>query len=102
MSDVTLDEVWELARQLASEKRATLVKLLRETLPVEVDNVTSREELLIKFEQKKASGAFHQLPSLRGKYAKPGIDVSAQEIQAYLHEIGTEWEQELDEFFGDD
>jgi hypothetical protein len=102
MSDITLDTVWELARTLASENRARLVELLRETLPPKLNNDDSREQLLTEFEHKKATGAFHKLPSLRGKYARPDIDVSAEEIQSYLHEVGTEWEKEMDEFLGDD
>jgi hypothetical protein len=102
MSDITFEQVFELAKQLPSDERAELVERLQDTLPQKLSAQGTRELLLTEFERKKASGAFHQLPSLRGKYAKPDIDVSAEEIQTYLHEIGTEWEQEMDEFFGDD
>ena len=102
LGGITFEQVFELAKQLPSDERAELVDRLQDTLPHKGSGSVTRELLLAEFERKKAAGVFHQLPSLRGKYTKPDIDVSADEIQAYLHEIGTEWEQELDEFFRDD
>jgi hypothetical protein len=40
--------------------------------------------------------------SLMGKYSRPGLNVSDEELNAYLHEIGTEWEHELDDLINGD
>jgi hypothetical protein len=102
MSDVTFEQVYELAKQLPSEERAELVERLQETLPYKVPERVTREQLIADFERKKADGAFNNIESLRGKYANPNVDVSAEEIQAYLHKIGTEWEKEIDDIIGND
>ena len=47
-----------------------------------------------------AAGAFKQVSSLYGAFANPHADLSAETLDSYLHEIGTEWEAELDEMAG--
>lgn len=102
MSDVTFEQVYKLAKQLPSEERAELVERLQETLPRKFASGVTREMLLAEHKRLKASGAFDNVESLFGKYANPEVDISAEELEAYLHEIGTEWEKEMDEIFGDD
>lgn len=102
MSDVTFEQVLELAKQLPSDERAELVDQLQDTLPRKLAGRVTREMLLEEHARLKAAGAFNHVESLYGKYANPKVDVSFEEMQAYLHEVGTEWEKEMDEFFGDD
>jgi hypothetical protein len=102
MSDVTLEQVLELADQLSAEERAALVEHIQASLVIKPDYGVTGEQLLRELEDLRASGAFEHVESLRGKYANPNVDISAEELDAYLHEIATEWEKELDEFFGDD
>ncbi len=101
MSDITFEQVYEWAKQLPSEKRAELVERLQETLPHKWTRPVTREMLLAEFERKKAAGAFKNLESLRGKFANPHVSIGAEELDAYLHEIGTEWEQEIVDIGGD-
>jgi len=102
MSDITFEQVYALAKQLPSEERAELVERLRETLPRKFTSSVTREMLLAEHERLKEAGAFDNVESLYGKYANPEVDISAEELEAYLHEIGTEWEKEMDEIIGDD
>ena len=46
--------------------------------------------------------AFEKVESLRNKYADPPLELTDEELLASLHEIATEWEAELDEFFSDE
>jgi hypothetical protein len=102
MTDITFEQVYELAKQLPSEEQVLLIKSLQSGWTSQPDYGSTREELLAEFERKKATGLFDANTSLRGKYAKPEIDMSTEELLTYLHEAATEWEKELDEFAGDD
>lgn len=124
---VTFEEVLKLATQLPAHDQDRLIDYLRQnrrTLPVHDRQVQStpdtadklvgsapdfemdyheptREELIAELEALRAAGVFDKPQSLFGKYANPNApDLSAQELHAQLHAIATEWEQELDEFFG--
>jgi hypothetical protein len=102
MSDVTFEQVYELAKQLPSEEQVLLVESLQANWSTELDYGVTREQLLAEMEELKASGAFDNVESLYEKYANPEVDISFEDLQSYLHEIGTEWEKEIEEFFGDD
>lgn len=99
---MTLQEIAAEAERLDPQDRIWLIQRLQASLdaPV-VDRGVTREGILADFDRRKAAGLFENVESLYGKYAG-GADVSQEELDALFHEIGTEWEQELDEFFGDD
>ncbi len=61
------------------------------------DNHLTREQAIAELLALRAAGAFERVESLAGKYVRPGIDISIEDLDAYLHEIGTEWEQDLDD-----
>ena len=42
------------------------------------------------------------IESLYGKIAMPGVEWDEAELDSYLHDVGTEWERELDELNDDD
>ncbi len=102
MSDVTFEQVLEMAEQLTAEERARLVEWLQAKIPRKFTGQVTREMLLAEHERLKAAGAFENVESLYGKFANPEVDISEEELNAYLHEIGTEWEKEMDEIVGDD
>jgi hypothetical protein len=63
----------------------------------------TREELIAELEFLRAVGAFDDAESLRNKYANPAApDWTDEQLSAAIHEAATEWEKELDEFFGDE
>jgi hypothetical protein len=97
MADITFEHVLELAEQLTPDERAQLIERLQATLKSTATGSVTREMILAEFERRKAAGAFEHVESLYGKYAVPGVEWSQEEIDAYLHEIGTEWEKEMDE-----
>jgi hypothetical protein len=102
MSDIIFEQVLELAKQLPSDERAEWVEQLQDTLPRKFSGQVTREMLLEEHARLKAAGAFDHVESLYGKYANPKVDISFEELQAYLHEVGTEWEKERDEIIGDE
>jgi hypothetical protein len=99
MVEASFEEVVRLAERLTQEEQTALIELLRAKLSSPRDRGITRERALSELEQLRLSGAFENAGSLRGKYARPDLDISAAELSTYLHEIGTEWEQELDESF---
>jgi hypothetical protein len=101
MADVTLDEVIGLVEQLPGRDRAALLAHLQIDLAASEDDVT-RESLLAEHARLKASGAFDRVESLANRYARPELALTEEELDATLHEIRTEWEKEIDEFFSDD
>lgn len=102
MSDVTFEQVLEMAEQLTAEERARLIERLQAKIPRKFTGQVTREMLLAEHERLVAAGAFENVESLYGKFANPEVEISEEELNAYLHEIGTEWEKEMDEIVGDD
>lgn len=100
--NVTLEQVYELAEQLTPEERELLVERIQATLPLPLDYGVTSEELLAEMNALRIAGAFDNVESLYGKYVNPNIDISEEELNAYLHEISTEWEQEMDELIDND
>jgi len=101
MADMSFEEVLEKAEQLTSEERLRLVKELQAKLPPPLDYGITREQLAAEMDELRASGAFEKAESLYGKFSNPKVDVSDEEVNEYLHEIGTEWEEEMDELIDD-
>lgn len=101
MADMTFEEIVQAARNLRPEQKAALIHTL-ETDDQDEDMALTREGAIAELEALRAAGAFQHVESLYGKYAKPGVEVSDEELNAYLHEVGREWEQELDDLIDDD
>lgn len=99
MADLTFEEIVQAAQKLPPEQKALLVQRLQ---PSESEGLT-REKILAEFERRKAAGLFKNAESLRNKYYNPALDdLTDEQLLADIHEIATEWEKELDEFFGDE
>jgi hypothetical protein len=99
MADITFEELMQAAQKLPPEKKAVLIHSLQyDTEPVSL----TREQAIAELESLRAAGAFVGVESLMGKYSRPGLNVSDEELNAYLHEIGTEWEHELDDLINGD
>lgn len=92
--NVTYEYVLELAKQLKPAEQTALIENLKAAQSGQI----TRERLLAEFERRKASGAFEHTESLYGKYANPSLDISAEALEATIHEAATAWEEELDEF----
>ncbi len=84
MSDVTLEKVLELAKQLSLEEQAMLIKRLN------IDTTRRGSITLAEIEAEQArrvaAGEFDNVESLYGKYARPGLDLSFEDIEAAIHE----------------
>jgi len=95
MVDITFEEIMQAAQALTPQQKA----LLRESLDIE----PTREQLITELEELRNAGAFKNIESLRNRYANPAVsDLSDEQLSADIHEAATEWEQELNEFFGDE
>ena len=99
MADLTFEEIVQAAQRLTAPQKAALVQTLHID---EQDDRLTREQAIAELQALRAVGAFDHVESLAGKYARPGIDVSVEDLNTFLHEIGTEWEQELDDLIDHD
>ncbi len=86
MSDVTIDQIIQLAAQLSPAERAALVQRLQAVFP-ESQQVT-RESILAEHARRVAAGEFKHVESLYGRYAKPGIDLSFEDIEGWCKSRG--------------
>jgi hypothetical protein len=102
MSAVLYDEVLRLARQLSADERAALIQQLQATLPEPESGRVTRDMMIVELEHLRATGAFENVESLRNKYADPPLTLSDEELNASLHEIASEWEEDIDSLFGND
>jgi tRNA nucleotidyltransferase/poly(A) polymerase len=99
MSAKVYQEVLSLIKQLSEEERK---KLSREFLLQDIQNKgerVTREMLLEEHQQLLAARAFDHLEDVRDKYAQTDSGLSFEDIEAAIHEHS--WEDELDEFYGD-
>ncbi len=98
--DITFGDIVQAAQKLTSPEKVALIKMLQpdvQSIPV------TREHLIAELEALRIAGAFDKEQSLYAKYARPGFDgPSEEELHAYLHEVGTEWEKELDDLIAPD
>ena len=102
MSDALLEQIIQLSGQLTSDESVRLMEHIQAKLPQKQPGTVTRDTLLAEHERLMAAGAFDHVESLRGKYMNPDIDLTKEEIQAYLQDIGTAWERDIDEMLNDD
>ena len=99
MADLTFTEIVQAAQKLTPPQKAALIHALQ----TDNENVSlTREQAIAELEALRAAGAFDHVESLAGKYARPGVEIDEDELNSYLHQIGTEWEEELDDLMDDD
>ena len=99
MADLTFDEIVQAAQKLSPKQKALLAESLKPFTP---EGLT-REKVLAEFERRKVAGLFKNAESLRNKYYNPALEgLTDKQLLADIHEIATEWEKELDEFFADE
>lgn len=91
MVTVSYEYVLELAKQLTPAEQTALIEQLRARQSGRI----TREMLLAEFECREAPGAAEHDTLFFGKYANPAVDLSAEAIEATLHEVATEWEYVL-------
>jgi acetolactate synthase small subunit len=97
MTDMTFEQVYEMAEQLTVEEKTLLVEKLQAELVSPLAHTITREDLLMEMEELRASGAFNNVESLYGKYANQNVDVSEEEMTATLREIRDQWKEDLEE-----
>jgi len=85
MAEITFTEIVQAAQKLSPPQKAALIHTLQSE-----DTLTSvtRAQAIAELEALRAAGAFEHVESLAGKYARPGVAVSEEELDAYLQEIG--------------
>lgn len=101
MTHITFEEIVQAVHKLTPEQKAALIQSLQPEV-ADDDAGLTREQALAELDALRAIGAFNNVESLYGKYARPGTEVTDEELNAYLHAIATEWEQELDDLIDND
>jgi hypothetical protein len=99
MADLTFVEIVQAAQKLTPSQKAALVHTLQTDSE---NNSLTREQAIAELEALRAAGAFDHVESLAGKYMRLGIELSDEDLNAYWHEIGTAWEEELDDLINRD
>jgi phosphoribosylformylglycinamidine (FGAM) synthase-like amidotransferase family enzyme len=98
MADITFEEILQAVQKLSPEQKAVLAQSL-DGPPLDMG--PTREELIAELDALVAAGAFEHVDSLRNAYANPAVaNLTDEQLMTDIHEAATEWEQELDEFFG--
>lgn len=90
MAEMTFDQILQAARQLSPPQKEELIRRLRA-------DVLTREKLIGELEELRRAGAFDNLASMKGKFARPGPLPDADEVDDYLHSLNSAWEQDHDE-----
>src|SRR5262249_8049743 len=94
MVDLTFAEIVQAAQKLTPSQKAALIHALQQ----DTENTSlTREQAIAELEALRAAGAFDHVETLAGKYARPALELDEDEMSAYLHQIGTEWEEDLDD-----
>ncbi len=102
MSTKSFDQVLHAAEQLTPQEQDALIAHLRARSQVSPSERSARlrEEIRAEFARRKAAGAFDNLESLKGKFARPGAPADADEVESYLRSLSTDWEKDLDDLAG--
>ena len=96
---MSFDQILRAAEQLTPQEQDALIAHLRardEISPSE-RGTALRGQIGAEFARRKAAGAFANLESLKGKFARPGALPDADEVEAYLRGLSSEWEEDLDD-----
>lgn len=93
---ISFEDLVAAVQALPQAQKSALIYTLNAGEPFEDEDLT-RERALAELEVLRASGAFENVESLQGKYARPFVDVSDEQLRAFLRQIGKGWEEELDE-----
>lgn len=96
MANVRPNQVIELADGLSPQDRGALLLHLKRDEEA-VKRAYTREAIRAEHERVTASGAAEHAESLLGRYARPELHLEYEEIEAILHQAGTEWEKEIDD-----
>ncbi len=94
MIDITFQELVQAVQKLKPEQKAALYHSLRHAAVADETSLT-RAQAIAELEALRVADAFTQVESLRGKYARPDLELSEDELNTYLNEIGSAWEKEL-------
>jgi len=95
MSDVTLEQVIQMVDQLSAADRAALIRHLQ--TPAYQQGPVTLEMIKAEHARRLAAGAFEKSRDLSDRWAKPGIELSDEELRHTIKGFANEWEQELDE-----
>ena len=103
MAEITFEELVKVVQQLSPEQKMVLMQTLEiSSADFEYEEGPTRLQLIAELVELQLAGAFNNATSMRNMYANPHTpSLSGEELDAYLREIGTEWEDELDELADD-
>jgi len=94
MVDMSFQDIVQVVNQLTHEQKKSLIAHLQADA---FDENLTREQAVAELEWRRAAGLFAQVESLMDKYARPNVDISDDDLNVYLKDIGTDWEADLDD-----
>jgi hypothetical protein len=83
MMDISFEEIVKAVQKLNPQQKAALMVSLQATPMTSL----TREQAIAELEALRAAGAFDHVESLRGKYVRPGLDISDEELNSYLRTV---------------
>ncbi len=98
MSNVTLDQVIRMVDQLDPSDRVALVNYLQSSEAGQHSQPLTLDMIIAERKRRLVTGEFEHAISILGRFAKPDLDLSADELEAGIKGFATEWEQELDDY----
>jgi hypothetical protein len=96
--NITFEELVQAVHQLPTAQKSALIHSLRDDTAFNAP--LTREQALLELQALRLAGAFDGVESLYGKYEHL-VDVSDDELNAYLCEIGNAWEGDFDDLITD-
>jgi hypothetical protein len=98
MSELSLSQVMLLADQLNREEQSMLLEHLQIQLELSSSPHLSREAIIAETIRLKQVGAFEKSVDLSNRWARPGLDLSLEELDKGISEFSNEWQDELNEY----
>ena len=95
---ISYEEVFNLARQLpkADQQRLTRDLEVEKKLHNMSDSApVTREQLLVLLQEKRQAGLFNLVPDSFHEQLSSSLDVSEEELNAYMAEINSQWKKKL-------
>src|SRR5258708_27696192 len=103
MSDVTLEQVWQMIEQLNPKDRDTLMSRLQIRSPYKTTSPITFTTIMAERTRRIASGeSLPGLPSLRNAYSDANFSLTDEQLRDSIKGFSNEWEQELDDYHPQD
>ncbi len=99
MSDVTLEQVWQMIEQLNPKDRDVLARRLQTRAPYRPTSPITLATIMAERTRRMAKGeSLPGLPSLRNAYSDAIFRLTEKQLRDRINGFSNEWGQELDDY----